>query len=92
MNIVAYNLDSLRKLVRDLQAENASLKQLLTDNHIAYESADAFQYTADRPDDFDPDQTSLIEPFSVTDAVSNRFFSMFWGRTDVFARRGKNGL
>jgi len=33
MNIEAYNLDSLRKLVRALQRENESLKELLTENH-----------------------------------------------------------
>ena len=32
MNIEAYNLDSLQKLVRTLQKENENLKDLLTEN------------------------------------------------------------
>ena len=37
MNIEAYNLDSLRKLVRSLQDENKRLKVLLDKADIAYE-------------------------------------------------------
>lgn len=91
MRIDAYNLDSLRKIVRDLQDENNHLKELLAENHIPYESEDVFSCTTQAPDEFDPDQTSRIEPFPINDAVANKFFSMFWGRKDVFARRGKNG-
>jgi len=36
MNIEAYNLDSLRKLVRDLEKENKSLKSLLERADIPY--------------------------------------------------------
>ena len=91
MSIEAYNLDSLRRLVRDLEKENKSLKELLAENHISYESTDPFSNSARILDEYDPDQISLIEPIIVTDEVANRFFGMFWGRTDVFARRGKNG-
>ncbi|MBO4873323.1 MAG: DEAD/DEAH box helicase family protein [Lachnospiraceae bacterium] len=91
MNIEAYNLDSLRKLIRDLQKENTALKEILSENCIPYESTDAFQCISQAPDEYDPDQASLIETFSVTDDIANRFFSLFWGRTDVFARRGKKG-
>lgn len=38
MNIEAYDLDSLRKLVRSLQNENRRLKELLDKADIAYES------------------------------------------------------
>ena len=89
MNIEAYNLDTLRKLVRDLQTENRHLKDLLAENHIAFEATDAFCCTTKALDEFDPDQASLIEPFPISDAVANKFFSMFWGRKDVYARRGK---
>jgi len=91
MNIEAYNLDSLRKLVRELQRENDTLKELLAENRIPYESEDVFQHIVQMPDEHDPDQSSLIEDFSITDDVANRFFSLFWGRKDVYARRGKNG-
>lgn len=36
MNIEAYNLDSLRKLVRDLQKENKELRSLLNNAEIPY--------------------------------------------------------
>ena len=36
MNIEAENLDSLRKLVRELQAENTVLKEKLKKANIAY--------------------------------------------------------
>ena len=91
MNIEAYNLDTLRKLVRDLQTENNDLKQLIEKNHIPFESGHVFQNAPKVSDEYDPDQSSLIETFTVTDDIANRFFSMFWGRKDVFARRGKNG-
>ena len=42
MNIEAYNLDSLRKLVRSLQEENRRLKAQLDKENIAYESFDVF--------------------------------------------------
>lgn len=91
MNIDAYDLDSLRKMVRDLQAENKSLRKLLSENHIFAEPSDVFSDTTSGTDTYDPDQASLVEPLDITDEIANRFFSMFWGRVDVFARRGKKG-
>lgn len=91
MNVEAYNLDGLRKLVRDLQAENKSLKELLIENHISFETDDIFESANRAPDEYDPDQASLIEPISVTADVARNFFRMFWGRSDVFAKRGKKG-
>ena len=77
MNIEANNLDTLRKLVRDLQTENRRLKELLTENQISFEETDVFACTPQVPDEFDPDQASLIEPFPISDAMANKFFSMF---------------
>lgn len=91
MNIEAYDLDTLRKLVRDLQTENRRLKELLTENQISFDETNVFACSPQVPDEFDPDQASLIEPFPISDIVANKFFRMFWGRQDVFARRGKNG-
>lgn len=91
MNVEAYDLDSLRKLVRELQEENRNLRQLLNEKQIPYESWNAFTSDTEAPDEYDPDQASRIEPIEVTDDVARRFYGMFWGRTDVFARRGKKG-
>ncbi len=36
MNIESYNLDSLRKIVRELQRENKELRELLKKENIPY--------------------------------------------------------
>ena len=91
MNIEAYDLDSLRKLVRELQAENRSLRELLSEKRIPCDISSAFQSDTQAPDEHDPDQASRIISFSVDNDAARRFYGMFWGRTDVFAKRGKNG-
>lgn len=42
MNIEAYNLDSLRKLVRDLQKENRELRLLLDQAEVPYTNSEVF--------------------------------------------------
>lgn len=88
MNINAYDLDSLRSLVRQLQAENKTLRELLVEKHIPVDESSVFQSEV-TPDEYDPDQASRIIPFEVTDELARRFYGLFWGRTDVFARRGR---
>ena len=55
------------------------------------EASRVFQQGLNEPDDYDPDQGSRIMPFSVDDDLARRFYGVFWGRTDVFAKRGKKG-
>lgn len=43
MNIEAYDLDSLQKLVRNLQDENRRLKELLNKADIAFDSKNVFE-------------------------------------------------
>ena len=43
MNVTPYTLDSLRKLVRDLQAENKELKALLDKSGIPYAKSNVFE-------------------------------------------------
>ena len=90
MNINAYDLDSLRGLVRRLQAENKNLRELLAEKHIPVDESDVFHETA-APNDYDPDQAARIIPFKVTDDLARKFFGLFWGRTDVYAKRGAKG-
>ena len=33
----------------------------------------------------------IVYPGYITENMTKRFFSMFWGREDVYAKRGKNG-
>ena len=91
MNVEAYNLDSLRALIRSLQDENLRLKALLDQANVAYETADIFDKKLDCIEVYDPDQGGRILDTFITKELANQFFSMFWGRTDVYARRGAKG-
>ena len=91
MNIEAYDLDSLRKIIRELQAENASLKAQLKQAGAAYNEQDYFSDTIEEYEDYDPDQgTRIYRPF-ITKDHAQAFFKMFRGRQDVYARRGRKG-
>ena len=85
MNAEAYNLDSLRKLVRSLQDENRRLKELLDKADIAYESENVFEEKIETIEEYDPDQGERIRSKCITEELANRFFSMFWGRMDVYS-------
>ena len=91
MNIEAYNLDSLRKLVRDLQAENEGLKKLLDKAEIPYAKSEVFSEIPADSEEYDLDQGGRIQSQYIDKEMANRFFAMFWGRKDVFAKRSKNG-
>ena len=92
MNIEVYDKDSLRKIVRMLERENKSLKEKLDKANIPYESINPFEKNPEKAEDYDPDQgTRIINPPFITEKMAVRFFSMFWGREDVYAKRGKKG-
>ena len=91
MNIEAYNLDSLRRLVRSLQDENKRLKQQLDKANIPYETENMFAGKIENTQEYDPDQGGRIQNQFITRELANRYFSMFWGRTDVYAKRGAKG-
>jgi len=55
MNIEAYNLDSLRKLVRDLEKENTSLKALLERADMPYAQSEVFIDIPTISKEYDPD-------------------------------------
>ena len=90
MRIVEHDLDSLRGLIRQLQDENKNLKSLLSQNNILFEDKEILEEKL-VPDEYDEDQGSRIIPFYPTEELAREFYSYFWGRTDVFAKRGKNG-
>lgn len=50
MNDEAYDLDSLRELVRKLIKENKDLKMLLSDNGIPFKTEDIFETEYNNPD------------------------------------------
>lgn len=91
MNIEAYNLDSLRKLVRSLQEENRRLKTQLDKANIVYEPLHVFDGGIESREEYDPDQGGRIVSKYITEDLAKQYFAMFWGRTDVYAKRGAKG-
>jgi len=91
MNIEAYNLDSLRKLVRELQEENYVLKEQLKKANIPFPERSVFEERIEELEEFDLDQGERILKQYITEELAKKYYAMFWGRTDVFAKRGKNG-
>lgn len=92
MNIEAYDAESLRKLVRLLEYENRLLKEKLKKENIPYDEVNPFNETIDNVEEYDLDQGERINnPPFITEEMAKRFFSMFWGREDVYAKRGKSG-
>ncbi|MGI6259805.1 MAG: TOTE conflict system archaeo-eukaryotic primase domain-containing protein [Anaerolineaceae bacterium] len=80
--------DELMIRLTRLEAENSYLKSLLEQAGIAYEPFD----TDSQPPDasFIPDQGSRILPQKITSNHARRFYSYFWGRTDVYSKRSQN--
>lgn len=74
---------SLQEKIKSLQNENQYLKSLLDQAGIFYHVPDKTKSMAL----FEPDQGARIIPREITDHDANLFFSMFWGRTDVYAKR-----
>ncbi|MGN1275666.1 MAG: TOTE conflict system archaeo-eukaryotic primase domain-containing protein [Floccifex sp.] len=92
MNIEAYDVNSLRKIVRLLEKENKSLKEKLKKENIPFEIVNPFEETMENVEEYDPDQGARInKPNYITEEMAKRFYSMFWAREDVYAKRGKNG-
>ena len=92
MNIEAYDADSLRKMVRLLEYENKISKNKLKKAGIYYEEVNPFEEKIESAEEYDLDQGNrIVNPPYIAEKMAIRFFSMFWGREDVYARRGKNG-
>ena len=73
----------LEKRIDCLEKENQYLKKLLADAGISYSEneidADVNEYA--------PNQGARIIPRNITETDAKVFFSMFWGRTDVYSKR-----
>ena len=91
MNLEAYNVDNLRALFRKLEKENQYLKKLLDKADIPYAQNEHFNYDPTESVEYDADQSSRLNGYELNYETANRFFSMFWGRQDVYAKRSKKG-
>ncbi|MGO5306714.1 TOTE conflict system archaeo-eukaryotic primase domain-containing protein [Agathobacter sp. LCP21S3_B2] len=85
------NISQLQKKLNDLQLENQILKNILDRAGLAYnKELSAFRQN-DSKEDYDPKQGKrIIHPQSITENMANKFFYMFWGRQDVYAKRSVN--
>lgn len=78
------NLTQLQKRLNELETENLILKQILDENGISYWTA----LKSNHSEEFHEDQGSrIMHPAVITDVMVNLFFSYFWGRQDVYAKR-----
>ena len=59
--------------------------------NIVFPENNVFEDKIEDISEYDPDQGARIASRFITEEMANQFFAMFWGRTDVYAKRGKNG-
>ena len=78
------NIEELQGRISSLEKENRYLKDLLDKHNISYEEVD---YSAVSPNAYEHNQGARIIHKDITPEDANAFFGMFWGRTDVFAKR-----
>lgn len=77
MNIEAYNLDSLRKLVRDLEKENKELRKLLDKEEIPYANKNTFSENIVDLEEYDLDQGARINQQYIDKQLATKFFQCF---------------
>ena len=58
---------------------------------IPYAKSNVFEESGTAAEEYDIDQGGRIQPQYIDQNLAVRFFSMFWGREDVFAKRARNG-
>ena len=77
------DIQELQNRIEYLEKENKYLKYLLDNAQIPYDVC----LSAEKVDLFEPDQGARIIHRDITADDANMFFSMFWGRTDVYSKR-----
>ena len=91
MNLEVCSTEYLRDLFRKLEKENQYLKSLLDKAEIPYAHNEHFDVDPTETAEYDVDQSSRISEYELNRETANKFFSMFWGRQDVYAKRSKKG-
>ena len=85
------NISQLQKKLNDLQLENQILKNILDKAGLSYHKELSKLRQSGSKEAFDPEQGKrIIYPQAITENMANQFFSMFWGRQDVYAKRSVN--
>lgn len=75
--------EELESRIKSLEQENQYLKTLLKEAGSPYAYGDVIKNDSR----YDADQGARIIHREITEIDANFFFSMFWGRTDVYAKR-----
>ena len=82
------NVSQLQKQINDLQLENQILKAILDRSGIPYTQELNRRTAPETVERFDSDQGArIIHPEKITEKMAKVFFSFFWGRQDVYAKR-----
>ena len=85
------NITLLQRQINELQIENQLLKNLLSQNGVSYEKSLLQLKTDERVEEYELNQGKrIIHPDEITEEMANIFFSRFWGRQDVYAKRSVN--
>ena len=85
------NISQLQKKLNALQLENQILKNILDKAGLSYHKELSKLRQSGSKEAFDPEQGKrIIHPQAITENMANQFFSMFWGRQDVYAKRSVN--
>lgn len=85
------NITKLQRKLNELQMENQVLKNLLEQAGVPYRKYLRPMQGEESVGDYDLNQGKrIIHPNTITDNMANIFFSRFWGRQDVYARRNEN--
>ena len=77
------SISKLEERIRCLEKENHYLKELLVNAGISYSE----KVSGDNVNEYDSDQGARIIPRTITETDAKVFFSMFWGRTDIYSKR-----
>lgn len=89
MKLETYSAEDLRAMVRRVEAENRSLRDLLRKHGIAAPLPQAEEMP--RAEEPEADQGDLIRQRPIDERAVRFFAAMFLGRWDVYALRGRHG-
>ncbi len=84
------NISHLQAQLNDLQLENQILKNILDNVGISYRQELMRLRSAEEVCEYDPNQGARIQaPVEITEKMAVMFYSRFWGRQDVYAKRNE---
>lgn len=81
-------IERLKEKIKELEEINGKLKKLLDEAGIKYDCI--FENSDKKAEKYDGNQGARIKRVDITEALAVKFFSMFWGRTDVYSKKYVN--